>query len=403
MMPEWFLTQFGFSVVLLVVLIGAILSAAGYCTLMERKVAAWLQDRIGPNRAGPRGLLQPLADGLKFMCKEDIIPGKVDRPLFVLAPMIALGVALAGFAVIPWGGTYQPEGVAEPIMVQVASVDIGLLYVLAAGAMGVYGVVLAGWASNNKYSFYGGMRAAAQMLSYEVPMGLAILVVVLTVGELRLENIVAAQTESWWGPLPRWNLFLHPVTFLVLFTTALAETNRAPFDLAECEQELVGGFHTEYSAMKWAMFFLGEYSHMIIASAFISVLFLGGWHLPGIDTLQTSLWGVLLQVLVFTGKISLCIFAFMWIRWTLPRFRFDQVMRLCWKGLVPLMMCQVAVTCILVYRGEQRSVWALVGELAVVGIFGIVFAFRTVPVTGRQEHLAPIVRPSRHGALAEQS
>ncbi len=402
-MFDWFYTQFGFSIALMVLLLGAILTMAGYCTLLERKVAAWVQDRIGPNRAGPRGLLQPLADGLKFICKEDIIPGAVDKPIFILAPMIAFGIALVGFAVIPWGGVYQPEGVDEPMMVQVASVDIGLLYLLAVGAMSVYGVVLGSWASNNKYSFYGGMRAAAQMLSYEVPMGLGILVIVLTVGELRLENIVAAQTESWWGALPRWNLFLHPVTFLVLFTTALAETNRAPFDLAECEQELVGGFHTEYSSMKFALFFLGEYSHMITASAFISVLFLGGWHFPGIATAQTSMWGVLLQMCVLAAKIALCIFVFMWIRWTLPRFRFDQLMRLCWKGLVPLMMCLVGVACVLLYGGRQQTVWALVGELAVLIAFGIVVAFGSAAVSGRQEHLTPIGEPSHGGVLAGQS
>ena len=400
-MIDWFYTQFGFSIVLMVVFFGGILSAAGFCTLLERKVAAWLQDRIGPNRAGPGGLLQPLADGMKFMVKEEIVPAGADRPVFILAPMLALGVALLGFAVIPWGGLYQPPGGGEMLKVQVASVDIGLLYVLAVGAMGVYGVVLGSWASNNKYSFYGGMRAAAQMLSYEVPMGLAILVVVLTVGELRLENIVTAQTGLWWGWLPQWNIFLHPVTFIVLFTTALAETNRAPFDLAECEQELVGGFHTEYSSMKWAMFFLGEYSHMITASAFITVLFLGGWHLPGIGVVQGSLWGVLLQMFVMFAKIGGCIFVFMWIRWTLPRFRFDQVMRLCWIGLVPLMLCQVMMACVVLYRGGQQTVWALVGELGVVVLFGIVFSFRTSAISGRQRHLMPVRQSSRRASLVE--
>ena len=402
-MFDWFFTQLGFSVVLIVVGIGGILTLAGYSTLMERKVSAWLQDRIGPNRAGPGGLLQPLADGVKFMFKEDFIPAAADKPLFVLAPMLAFGVAMLGFAVIPWGGLYHPPGVDDPIRVQVASVDIGLLYLLALGALSVYGVVLAGWASNNKYSFYGGMRAAAQMLSYEVPMALAILVVVLTVGELRLENIVAAQTESWWGWLPRWNLFLHPVTFIVLFVTVLAETNRAPFDLAECEQELVGGFHTEYSAMKWAMFFLGEYTHMIVASAFMAVLFLGGWHLPGIDIVQTSIWGVLLQVGVLTVKTCAGLFVFMWVRWTLPRFRFDQLMRLCWKGLVPLMLCQVAVACLLLYRGEHRTIMALVGELLVVALFGLVLVFKADPITGRQPHLLAADERARAGILARQS
>jgi len=399
-MIDWFHTQFGFSVVLMLCIIGAILTAAGYSTLLERKVAAWIQDRIGPNRAGPKGLLQPLADGLKFVCKEDIVPGGADKPIFILAPMIAFGVALVGFAVIPWGGKYQSATMAEPIVVQVASVDIGLLYVLAVGALSVYGVVLASWASNNKYSFYGGMRAAAQMLSYEVPMGLAIMVVVLTVGELRLENIVFAQTQSWWDLLPKWNVFLHPITFIVLFTTALAETNRAPFDLAECEQELVGGFHTEYSSMKFALFFLAEYSHMIIASAFISVLFLGGWHFPGIDETQTSIWGVLLQMSILAIKIAMLVFVFMWIRWTLPRFRFDQLMRLCWKVLVPLMLGMVVVAAMLVYTGQQDSVWAPLGELAVVLVLGIILAIKPTPITGRQEHLPRVEGTLRGGFLA---
>ena len=402
-MFDWFFTQFGFSIVLMVLLVAVIPGAAGYSTFIERKVAAWVQDRIGPNRAGPRGLLQPLTDGVKFLFKEESIPGGVDRPVFILAPMIAFSVALFGLAVIPWGGFYQPAGVAEPIAVQVASVDLGLLYVLAVGAMGVYGVVLGSWASNNKYAFYGGMRAAAQMLSYEVPMGLCILVIVLTVGELRLENMVLAQTGYWWGWLPQWNVLLHPVTFVVLFTTALAETNRAPFDLAECEQELVAGFHTEYSSMKFALFFLGEYSHMILSSAFISVLFLGGWHLPGVAATQTSIWGVGLQMSILGAKIALCIFVFMWIRWTLPRFRFDQLMRLCWKGLVPLMLCQVGVACVLLYGGRQQTIWALVGELAVVVAVGIVLAWRGAKITGRQEHLPEVGNVSSRRMLAGQA
>lgn len=263
-------TQLGFSVALMVVLITIIMGFVAYAILLERKVCAWLQDRIGPNRAGPLGLLQPIADGVKFLLKEDFTPRGADRPLFFLAPCIAFAVAMIGFAVIPWGGPLDLGG-PEPVRVQVAGVDIGLLYILAVGAMGVYGLVLAGWSSNNKFSFYGGMRAAAQTLSYEIPMGLAILVVVLTTGQVRLEKIVEYQMQS------TWNVLLHPLAFLILLVTAFAETNRMPFDLAESEQELVGGYHTEYSSMKMALFFLGEYAHLITVSAFMTALFLGGW------------------------------------------------------------------------------------------------------------------------------
>src|SRR5688572_17700357 len=229
-MLEFFKTQLGFSLLLIVILTQTIMGCVAYCILLERKIAAWLQDRIGPNRVGPRGLLQPIADGVKFLLKEDFISPHVDRPLFILAPAIAFVVSMVGFAVIPWGGALQFAS-GERVLVQVASVDVGLLYVLAIGSMSVYGVVLGGWASNNKFSFYGAIRATAQMLSYEIPLGLAILVIVLTTGELRLENMVAGQIAT------SWNIFLHPIAFFMVLITAFAETNRAPFDLAEAEQE----------------------------------------------------------------------------------------------------------------------------------------------------------------------
>jgi NADH-quinone oxidoreductase subunit H len=375
----------------MLVVVGAGLTAAGYSTFLERKMAAWMQDRIGPNRAGPWGLLQPLADGVKFLFKEDYIPPQADRVLFVLAPMLALGVALMAVAIIPWGGVYDPEpGVREPLRVQIASIDAGLLYILAVGALAVYGVVLGSWASNNKYSFYGGLRAAAQMLSYEIPMGLAILVVVLTCGELRLERIVESQTQplfGWTAVLPGWNVFLHPLACFVLLVTALAETNRAPFDLAECEQELVGGFHTEYSAMKFALFFLGEYTHVIVSSALLATLFLGGWHVPGLNAVQHSLAGVALQMFVLAIKIGVLVLLFMWIRWTLPRFRFDQVMHRAWKGLVPLTMAQVAATAVLVYFNAQQSLWAPLTDIMLLAGMGVILSFTEPRVTARQDHL----------------
>ena len=260
-MRDWFTKsvlsdQFGFSILLMCILIVVILLAVAYCILLERKVSAWIQDRYGPNRVGPQGLLQPIADGLKFLLKEDIIPANVDKILFVLAPWLIFVVAMVGFAVIPWGGEFRWSWMspkAKPLTAQVASVDIGLLYIVAIASLGVYGVVLGGWASNNKFSFYGAMRAAAQLLSYEVPMGLVILVAILTTGHLRLEQMVSVQ-EAALGPVSAasWTVLYQPIAALIFFVTALAESNRLPFDLAECEQELIGGYHTEYSAMKLA-------------------------------------------------------------------------------------------------------------------------------------------------------
>jgi NADH-quinone oxidoreductase subunit H len=398
-MIDFLQSQFGFSLVLMAVLIGIIQGGVAYCILLERKVAAWVQDRIGPNRAGPKGLLQPIADGVKFFFKEEFIAAHVDRVVFVVAPGIAFLIAMIGFAVIPWGGTVDLGG-PEPVKVQVASVDVGLLYILAVGSLGVYGVVLGGWASNNKFSFYGGMRAAAQMLSYEIPMGLVILVVVMTTGHLRLENIVNAQigTPSDGGV---WIALLHPAAFIILWITAFAETNRAPFDLAEAEQELIGGYQTEYSSMKMALFYLGEYAHMITASAFLAVLFLGGWELfPFSDRLgwswihwlnhDTGFLAMLLRMGVMFGKVFFFIFLFMMVRWTLPRFRFDQLMRLAWCGLVPMSMTLTALATLLLYLGRPQSIWATIGNVAIVA-GGLVFmAIRKPAITGRQRSLPPV-------------
>jgi NADH-quinone oxidoreductase subunit H len=258
--------------------------------------------------------------------------------------------------------------------------------------MSVYGVVLGGWASNNKYSLYGAMRATAQMLSYEIPMGIALLIIVLTCGQVRLEGIVAAQT----GQGHIWFIFLHPVAFLILLTTVFAETNRAPFDLPECEQELVGGYHTEYSAMKFAMFFLGEYAHMITGSAFLATLFFGGWELLPFDiplfrAADTGVLAVLAKVAVLLGKVSFFIFLFMWVRWTLPRFRFDQLMRLAWKGLIPMSMGLLVLVIVGLYFGIQDKIWfALPGNILVFAISAIVTGAARSPITGRQEYLPSV-------------
>lgn len=387
-MTEFLTSQLGVSVVLALVVIGVMLGAVAYCIYFERKIAAWIQDRYGPNRVGPWGLFQPIADGLKFLLKEDVIPGHVDKPLFLAAPAIIFVVAFVGFAAIPWGGQISMGG--RLLNVQVANPDIGLLYILGVASMGVYGVVLGGWASNNKYSFYGGIRATAQMLSYEIPMGVCILVIVLTMGTLRLEDITLQQT-GYWGPIPKWNVFLHPVAFVTLFITALAEANRAPFDLAEAEQELVGGYHTEYSALKFGMFFLAEYAHMITASAFIAVLFLGGWHLPWLPWTQpeaTSLFAALVKMLVLATKVAFFIFLMMWMRWTLPRFRFDQLMRIAWKGMIPVSLGLLVLAAVLLYFQRQQSpIWALTGNAVIVMAALALAGSSRAPVTGRQANL----------------
>ncbi len=405
-MLSWLQNQVVFSAVLSLVLIAGMMTCVAYCIYFERKISAWIQDRQGPNRVGFLGLFgnfhfwglgQPIADGAKFFLKEDIIPARVDKPLFILAPAISMIVALIGFVVIPWGGSYM---LGDTIMnVQVANPDVGLLYILGVGSMGVYGVVLGGWASNNKYSMYGAVRATAQMLSYEIPMGVAILVVVLASGQLRLEEIVLGQV----GGNGLWNIVLHPVSFLILLITLFAETNRAPFDLAEAEQELVGGFHTEYSSMKFAMFFLGEYVHMITGSAFICVLFLGGWELsffgigpafPGTGIEDVGLISVIIKIGVLAVKVAFFIFLFMLVRWTLPRFRFDQLMRLAWKGLIPVSLGILVLTVMGVYMGWQRSVLFNLGsEIAIVAATLGVVILANKPVTGRQDNMPVVTQP----------
>ncbi len=397
--------QFAFSAVLMLVVIAAMMTTVAYSIYFERKISAWIQDRRGPNRVGFFGLFgnfhfwglgQPIADGLKFLLKEDLIPARVDRPVYLLAPVLVFLVALVGFAVIPWGGSVDLNGDGTvDVVAQVANPDIGLLYLLGVGAMGVYGVVLGGWASNNKYSMYGAVRAAAQMLSYEVPMGLAILVVVLATGQLRLEGIVLAQVGS--GNC--WNVLVHPLAFVVLLITQFAETNRTPFDLAESEQELVGGFHTEYSSMKFALFFLAEYTHIITNSAFIVVLFLGGWHLPFVPGLQpgdVSIGAMVFKMTVLGLKIVGVVFFYMWIRWTIPRFRFDQLMRLAWKGLVPVSMGLAGVATMMVYWGiPNRSpavqvLVGLAGNMLVLGVVVVVLTLTRGKVSGRQANMPPI-------------
>ena len=322
------------------------MGTVAYLIFIERKVAAYAQDRIGPNRAGkevgvPFGLLQALADGAKLVLKEDVTPGYVSRPLYVLAPIIAIVAAMIGFAVVPFG----PVGPDQKFMnFQIApNINIGILYVFAIGSLAVYGVILAGWASNNKYAFIGALRSSAQLISYEIPLGMSILGMVLIAGSLDLTQIVNWQDRRVWG------VFVQPIGFLLFLVSAFAETNRLPFDLPESEQELVGGFHTEYSAMKFGMFFLGEYLHVITVSYLTVILFFGGWDLPFIlDQHQTGLLSALLKVMVLLVKVALMIFFIMWVRWTLPRFRYDQLMDLAWKSLIPLALVNLVATAAIV-------------------------------------------------------
>jgi NADH-quinone oxidoreductase subunit H len=406
-MVEFLISQLGVSSVLALVVIGVLLGGVAYCIYFERKIAGWIQDRYGPNRVGPLGLFQPIADGGKFFLKEDVIPGHVDKPLFILAPGIIFLVAFVGFAAIPWGGQLQLGD--RLVNIQVAAPDIGLLYILGVASLGVYGVVLGGWSSNNKYSLFGAIRATAQMLSYEIPMGLCILVVVLVMGTLRLEDIALGQTGYWLGFIPQWNVFLHPLAFIVLLITALAEANRTPFDLPEAEQELVGGYHTEYSALKFGMFFLAEYAHMITASAFMAVLFFGGWHFPWIPWTQpeaTSWFAVIVKMLVMGGKITCFIFLMMWLRWTLPRLRFDQLMRMAWQGLIPITLGLFVLAVVLLYTGQHRNpLWALGGNAVILVVTLVMAGHSKTAVTGRQANLPPIAEAGGSvsaGALGAQ-
>jgi NADH-quinone oxidoreductase subunit H len=326
-----------YKVILVVVVLGITLFVAMYSTYAERKVAAFLQDRIGPNRAGPFGILQPLADGVKMFMKEEIIPDVSSKFLFILGPSLAMLVACMTGAVIPWGGSVVIGGKEYPL--QIADVNIGILYLLGVTSVGVYGIMIGGWASNNKYALLGALRASSQMISYEISMGLSIIALVMTTGTLSVGEIAAQQT-SW-----HWNVFYQPLGFLIFLICTFAETNRAPFDLPECETELIGGFHTEYSSMKLGFYLFAEYIHMFIASAVISTLYFGGYNMPFIakwiqdPNLLTMVGTVFLFI-----KIFFFIFLFMWVRWTLPRFRYDQLMNLGWKALIPLAILNIAIT-----------------------------------------------------------
>ena len=321
-----------------------LLTAVAYTVWLERKVVGHMQNRWGPTRVGPFGLLQPAADGIKFLFKEDLTPPHVDKPLYIAAPLIAVIFALTSIAVIPIGNSITIAGYSIPL--QITDVNIGLLLVLGVTSMGVYGVALAGWSSNNKYSLLGGLRASAQMVSYEISLGLSLVGVLIMAGSFSLRDIVNAQSGHFLGFIPRWNIFQGQfIGFFVYLMAAYAETNRIPFDLPEAETELVAGYHTEYSAMKFAMFFMAEYANMITVACLATLLFFGGWHGPvgGPPIVQA-----LLPVFWFVAKVFVFLFLYIWVRGTLPRFRYDQLMAFGWKFLLPLALVNVVATAIAV-------------------------------------------------------
>ena len=365
------------------VVLGVVLTMVPLSVQAERKVSAFIQDRVGPNRVGPFGMGQPLADAPKFLLKEDFTPDSVNKFYFIIAPAITMAPAIIATACIPFANVasitlpaYLPaflSGLVIPQPGVIANINIGILYAFAFGSLGVYGIVLAGWSSNSKYPFLGGIRSSAQMISYEISLGLAVIPIFLLVGNLNLSRIVAFQAEHGWLILPfvaqhaDWRLFvLWPfilLSFVIFLVASFAEANRAPFDLPESETELVGGYHTEYSSMKFALFFLGEYAAMIVASGVLATLFLGGWTLPlswipGLTAQNfpwvgwlvgenQPWWFLIVQAAIFLAKVAAFIFVFIWVRWTVPRFRYDQLMNLGWKIFLPVALANVLVVAII--------------------------------------------------------
>lgn len=329
--------------VLILVIFLISLTVAAYSTLAERKIAGYLQDRVGPNRAGPGGMFQPLADGLKMFFKEEIIPAESSKALFILGPSLALLTALIGSAVIPWGENIR---IADQLFsLQVTDINVGILYIFGVVSLGVYGIMIGGWASNNKFSLMGAVRAASQSISYEIPMGLSIIALLMATNTLSMKEIAGQQHGI------NWNIFYQPLGFIIFMVCSFAETNRTPFDLPECETELVGGYHTEYSGFKMGAFMFSEYLNMFLASAVMSTLYFGGYNYPGMDWVNSMtgpLLGPLIGMAVLMLKIFAFIFFFMWVRWTVPRFRYDQLMNLGWKVLIPLAIANIVITGIVI-------------------------------------------------------
>ena len=322
---------------------------AMYETLAERKIAAWLQDRIGPNRAGKGGILQPLADGLKLFSKEEFFPNTPNKFLFIVGPAISMSTALMTSAVIPWGDKLHIFG--RDVILQATDIDVAMLYIFGVLSVGVYGIMIGGWASNNKFSLMSAMRASSQMISYEVAMGLALIALIMMTESLSLREISAGQHGM------NWNVFYQPVGFLIFLVCSFAETNRTPFDLAECEAELIGGYHTEYSSMKMGFYLFAEYASMFISSTILAVLYFGAYNYPGMDWVSENAGANIANIIgifVLFGKICAFIFFYMWIRWTIPRFRYDQLMKLGWKMLIPLAIANIIITGIVILLSDGK-------------------------------------------------
>ncbi|OLC88760.1 MAG: NADH-quinone oxidoreductase subunit NuoH [Gemmatimonadetes bacterium] len=334
------------------VVFNLIMVGVALLTLLERRVCAWMQDRLGPNRVGPQGILQPAADGLKNFLKEETSPAMADKTLFTLAPIVSFVPALLTFGVIPFAAPLPTRWGVVPMVV--ADLPVGFLYILAISSLGVYGIVLAGWSSNNKYALLGGLRASAQMISYEIALGMSTVAVILLAGNVTLSQVIAQQQQALWFVIPL------TVAFLIFFISALAETNRLPFDLPEAEGELIAGYHTEYSSMKFSMFYIAEYSNMVTASALMATLFFGGWDIPFTSwdsTGDPSLVKTLATLAVFGLKTFVFLFTYIWVRWTLPRFRYDQLMALGWKVLLPLVLLYITLLAVAIWFVRIRLGW----------------------------------------------
>ena len=355
------------SIVKILVVFTVVMVGVALLTLAERRICAWMQDRLGPNRVGPQGLLQPAADGLKNLLKEETLPANADKVLFLLAPALSFIPALIAIAVVPFGAPLPTPWGSVPLVV--ADLPVGFLYILAIGSLGVYGIVLAGWSSNSKYSLLGGLRSSAQMISYELALGMSTVAVLLLAGNVTLSAVVARQQQS----LLTWNVFPLALAYFIFTVAAFAETNRLPFDLPEAEAELIAGYHTEYSGMRFSMFYIAEYANMVTASALMATLFFGGWDIPFThwdDTPPWTLWKTLATVAAFALKVGFFLFLYIWVRWTLPRFRYDQLMALGWKVMLPLALGYLALLATAIWVLHQRLGWAYDARFA-LALFGV--------------------------------
>jgi NADH-quinone oxidoreductase subunit H len=398
-----------YTLILIAAAFAGIMGSVGYLTFAERKISAWMQDRVGPNRVGPWGLLQPLADGIKMFFKEDIIPKHVDKLFYFLAPGIGVATALLAFSIVPFGASTPPPAPVSvdaevPLEMAIATqkaqsqayqehftfaiapgLDIGILFTFAIGSLVVYGIILGGWSGNSKYSLLGALRSSAQIISYEIPLGMSVLGVLLFAGSLNLETIMAYQISNGWF------IFYQPLAFLLFMVSVYAECNRLPFDLPEAEQELVGGFHTEYGSMKLGLLLMVDYIHMITTSFFMAILFFGGWHFPGLTEID-GIAGIAIKIAVLGFKVFLFLMLYMLVRWTIPRFKFDQLMGLAWQVMIPLAM--VNLLCVMVVREYKITPWLLTVTSLVTFVGAAMISTRDKPKVVRSPSAAATGTPA---------